>query len=165
MEKKITSHVIKGLIITGILIALDLVLQKLYAPVPEAMRYMPRLVIVFLGVVTACVVYLRQAGSTLGFGDVFAHGFRTTTVVAFLMAAFTFIAVKYIYPAPGAAEMEAAVKAIEQQGNALHEEARQQAIQAAKNRWIFYVSISIFATLIPGLLGALLGGALTKKNQ
>ncbi len=81
------------------------------------------------------------------------------------MAVYTFIAVKWIYPAPGAAEMEAAVRAIEQQGNTLHEEATQQAAIAAKNRWIVYVSVSLFVSLIPGLLGSLAGAAITKKNQ
>lgn len=165
MENKITSRVTKGVIIAGILIALDIVLQKIYVTVPDGARYMPRLVITFVGVLASSVIFIKQSGGRLSFGEVFSHGFKTTAVVAFLMAAYTFIAVRFIYPAPGPAEMEAAVKAIQQQGNALYEEARQQAIQAAKNRWIIYVSVSIFASLIPGLLGSLAGGAIAKKNQ
>ncbi|MEO6315071.1 MAG: DUF4199 domain-containing protein [Chitinophagaceae bacterium] len=164
MEKKITSRVTKGVIITAILIALDLILQQRYHPVPEAVRYMPRLLVVFLGVLVSCLVFIRQSPQQSGFGEVFAHGFKTTAVIAFLMAAYTFIAVQFIYPAPGPEEMAAAVKAIEQQGNALQGEATQQAAQAAKNRWIIYVSISIFASLIPGLFGALMGAAAGRKK-
>lgn len=164
METKITSHVVKGLIIVGILIALDLVLLQLYHPVPDGLRYLPRLIIVFAGVLAACIIYSKQVGGQAGFGEIFSHGFRTTAVIAFILAAYTFIAVKAIEPPPGPAEMEAAVKAIEQRGNTLHEEAVREAATAAKSRWVIYVSISIFATLIPGLLASLAVGVLAKKN-
>ncbi len=165
MENKITSHLLKGVIIVGTLIVLDIVLQKAYSTVPDGVRYMSRLVICFVGVLGGCILYMKQTGGAPSFGEVFSHGFKTTAVVAFFMALYTFIAVKFIYPPPGAAEMEAAVKAIEQQGSALHEEARQLAAKAAENRWIIYVSLSIFASLIPGLLGSLAGGVIAKKNQ
>jgi len=164
MEKKITSRIVKGVIIVGILIVLDLVLLQLYHPLPDGLRYLPRLVIVLLGVLVSCIIYSKQSGGSPGFGEVFTHGFKTTAVIAFLMALYTFIAVKAIEPPPGPAEMEAAVKAIEQRGNTLHEEAIREAEAAAKSRWVIYVSISIFATLIPGLLGSLAGAALAKKN-
>ena len=164
MEQKITSRITKGVIITAILIAIDVVLQLSYHPVPDSTRYLPRLLVTFAGVLMACIVYAKQSGTTL-FGDVFSHGFKTTAVIAFFMAVYTFIAVKWIYPAPSAAEMEAAVKAIEQQGNALHEEAKQMAAQAAKNRWIVYVSVSLFVSLLPGILASLAGAAITKKNR
>ncbi|MEP6750192.1 MAG: DUF4199 domain-containing protein [Bacteroidota bacterium] len=165
MEKKITSRITKGVIIVAVLIIVDIVLQSVYNPVPDGIRYMLRLIITFAGILAACILYSKQSGGGLSFGEVFSHGFRTTAVVAFLMALYTFIVFKFIYPMPTAAEMDAAVKAIEQQGNALHEEAKQQAANAAKNRWIIYVSLSMFVSLIPGLLGSLAGAAITKKNQ
>ncbi len=164
MENKITSHVLKGFIIACILIVLDLVLQKLYNPVPERLRYLSGMAITFAGVLASCIIYSKQLGVKTVFGDGFSHGLKTAAVIAFIMAVYTFIAVKFIYPPPGAAEMEAAIKAIEQQGNALYEEAKQQAFEAAKNRWIIYVSISIFASLIPGLLASVIGGLVTKKE-
>ena len=81
------------------------------------------------------------------------------------MAVYTFIIFKIIHPVPSSAEMQAAIQSIEHQGNVLHNEAVQQATKAAANRWIIYVSISIFVSLIPGLLGSLAGAAVTKKNQ
>jgi len=164
MEKKVTSRVVKGVIITGIMIGLDIVLQNMYYPVPEGTRYLPRLIIVLAGIFISCIMYSRQLGGSPGFGDVFSHGLRTTALVAFMMAVYTFIAIKYIYPPPGPEEMAAAVKAIEMQGNVLHEQAVRDAAEAAKNRWIFYVSISIFATVIPGLAGSLAGAAIMKRS-
>jgi hypothetical protein len=165
MEREITSRITKGVIIVCAMIVLDVILQKTQHPVPDGIRYLPRLVITFVGVLAGCILYSKQSAGHPGFGDVFAHGFRTTAVIAFLMALYTFVAVRWMYGAPTPAEMDAAVKAIEQQGNALHEEAKQQAARAAENRWIIYVSLSIFVSLIPGLLGSLAGAAVTKKNQ
>jgi hypothetical protein len=163
MENNIISGRNKGLIIAAVLITLDIILQYRFSAIPEGTRYMARLVITFVGVLAGCILFTRQSGGG-SFGEVFAHGFKITALVAFLMAVFTFIAVKYIYPPPSAADMEAAVTALQQQGNALATEARQQAEKAAANRWVIYVSLSIFAALIPGVLGALLGGAAAKKN-
>ncbi len=163
MEKKITSRITKGVIIFSLLVITDIILQYLYHPVPDGIRYLPRMIITFVGIMAACILYSVQSGGGLTFGDLFAHGLKTTAVIAFLMALYTFIAVKWIYPPPGPAEMDAAIKAIEQQGNALHEEAKQQAQKMAANRWIIYVSLSIFVSLIPGLLGSLAAAALTKR--
>lgn len=164
MERQATSRIARGFIIASILIILDFVLQKIYNPVPDGLRYMGRMAITFAGITAVCILYSKQSGNR-SFGEVFSYGFRTTAVIAFVMALYTFIIFKLVYPMPSAAEMDAAIKAIEQSGNALHEEAKQQAMTAAKNRWVIYVSIAIFASLIPGLLGALAGSAVTKKNQ
>ncbi|HTL10242.1 MAG TPA: DUF4199 domain-containing protein [Chitinophagaceae bacterium] len=164
MERKITSHVTKALIISGLLLVLDLFLQKQYQPLPDGTRYMVRLVLVFIGVLAGGILFSRQSGGNRSFSEVFSHGFKTTAAIAFLMALYTFIAVKYIDPPPSAADMETAIKSYEQQGNALHEEAKKLAQEAAASRWVFYVSVSIFATVIPGVLGALLAAVITKKR-
>jgi Protein of unknown function (DUF4199) len=165
MEPKIISHTRKGLIIVAVLIILDLFLKKSGIQVSDGLQYLPRLVLSFIGVVISCLVFAKQSAGKIKFAGVFAHGFKTTAVIAFLMALYTFIAVKFIYAPPTAAEIEAAGKAIEHQGNVMPEEAKQMAIQGAKSRWIIYVSLSIFSSLIPGVLGAATGAALAKKNQ
>ena len=165
MESAITTHTRKGLIIVAVLIVLDLLLKKSGMPVSDGLQYLPRLIFSFIGVVVSCLVFAKQSAGKLKFAEVFAHGFKTTAVIAFLMAVYTFLAVKFIYAAPTMAEIEAAGKAIEQQGNVMPGEAKQMAIQGAKSRWIIYVSLSIFASLIPGILGAVTGAALAKKNQ
>jgi hypothetical protein len=164
MQNTKNTRITRGVVIVIMLVIIDLSMQKIYNPAPDNIRYLSRMLIIFAGILAACILQSKEPGMGRRFGDIFSYGFRTTAVVAFLMALYTFIAIKWIYPPPSAAEMEAAVKAVEQQGNALHEEARQQVAQAAKNRWIIYVSISLFVSLIPGLLGSLAGAALTKKK-
>jgi hypothetical protein len=165
MEGKITSRITKGLIIASLMLASNFIFQKIYSPVPEGTRYLTWMTITFTGVFAGCILYSKQSGGNLSFGDVFSHGLKTVSLVAFLMAIYTFIVYKFIQPMPNAAEMEAAVKAIEQQGNSIGETASQQAESAAKNRWIIYVSLSIFVSLIPGMLGSLAAAALIKKNR
>jgi Protein of unknown function (DUF4199) len=164
METKITSHISKGLVIVAVLIILDLVLQKTGVSLPKGLQYLPT-VFLIAGVLFSCIIFARQSGGKLKFGDIFAHGFKTTAVITCLMAVYTFFAVKFIYPPPSAADIEAATKGIEQQGNMMPQEARERATDAAKKMWIMVVPGVIFVSLISGLTGSLAGAALAKKNQ
>lgn len=163
MAKPFSSRVVAGLLVSAVLIVLDLVLLH-YPGVPDSTRYLCRMAISFTAILVLCLRYAQLNYGTVRFGDVFSYGLRTTAILAFMLALYSFIYYRLIHPHPAAAEMDAAIKAIEQQGNALHEEARREAENAAANRWIIYVSLAIFSTLIPGLLGALGGAASTRKK-
>jgi Protein of unknown function (DUF4199) len=164
METKIISHITKGLITVAVLIILDLVLQKTGATLPNGLQYLPT-ILLMAAVLVSCIIFANQSGGKLKFGDVFAHGFKTTAVIACLMAVYTFFAVKFIYPAPSAADLEAATKGLEQQGNMMPQEAKEKAVEAAKKMWIMVVSGVIFVSLVSGLIGSLAGALLAKKNQ
>jgi len=84
--------------------------------------------------------------------------------VAFVMAVYTWIAVKYIYAPPTEADIQLAIKAIQAQGNVMADEARKQALDAAKNRWIIYVGRIIFVSIISGLVGSLIGALVANTN-
>jgi hypothetical protein len=139
METKTSSHLLKGVLISLLAIVADLLLSKLNPATTDGNRYLARMIVAFAGVFISSFIYVRQTGaSTLG--EIFAHGFRITALVAFLLAVYTYVAIKFIYPPPSAAEMDAAVKAIEQQGVALGQEARRVAEKSAANR----LSIHLF---------------------
>jgi hypothetical protein len=167
MTTKIISHIIKGLIISAALITVSLVLQHLKTP-SATWQWLPTLLLV-IGVAASCLVFFWQAEETPKFGAVFAHGFRTTAVITCLMALYTFITVRFIFPHSSPDEIDAAAKAIRQQGNLMTQEAKEQAIAAAKNSWIMAVSGVIFVTVISGLAGSLAGAgiarAFTRRNQ
>ncbi len=76
METNITSRVTKGVIIAGILILLDIILQKTYTLVPDGTRYLPRLLFTFAGVLISCIVYSRQSRTNVSFGELFSHGLK-----------------------------------------------------------------------------------------
>lgn len=157
------THLRAGLIIAAVAIVVDLMLQKFAQPLPDTTRMNWRMGIAFFGILAACLWRARQTGSGR-FNEVFAYGFKIITLLAFALALYTWIAVKFIYPPPTPAEMEAAIRMIEQQGSTLHEEARQAAEKAAANRWIVYVSATIFSVLLPGVLAAAIAGLVAKKN-
>lgn len=164
METKITSHIIKGITVVVVLIGLDLFLQKSGLQITTGLQYLPTLILV-AGVAISCIIFAKQSATALKFADVFAHGFKTTAVIACLMAVYTFFAVKYIYPPPSAADIEATSKAIQQQGNTMPAEADRMALEGVKRMWVLVVPKVIFVSLVSGLIGALAGAALAKKNQ
>jgi hypothetical protein len=165
MEKKITSHSVKGLIIAALLIILDLVFQRPGFQIEERSQYLLRAALVLVSIFISCIIFSKQSGGGLKFGDVFSHGFKTTAVIAFLLAIYIFIAVKYIYQPPTAEDIDTAAKLMAQQQNVMPQEAKRMAEEAAGKRWIIYVSLSFFLTLLPGLFGSLAGAAVAKKNQ
>lgn len=156
-------HLLAGLLIAAIAIAADILLPVIIHTVPDTTRLNLRMAIALMGVLTACIWQTKKSGMGR-FNQVFAYGFKVTTLLAFVLALYTWIAVKFIYPPPTAAEMDAAIKAIEAQGNSLHEEARLAAEKAAANRWIVYVSATIFSVLLPGVAASAIAGLFAKKN-
>jgi hypothetical protein len=164
MEKKPSSHITKAVIIAGIMIAWILLAGKLNIPLAGNLQFVPYVVLT-LGIVISCLLFARQMNGAVKFGEVFAHGFKTTAVIALLMAVFTFFAVKYIYPPPTQADIEASIKTVQEQNNIMPNEAREMVLEGEKKQWIIFVSSAIFTTLISGLVGALAGGAIAQKNQ
>lgn len=156
-------HLRAGLLIAAVAIAADVILPFAIQTVPDTTRLKLRMAIVLVGVFAACIWHTKKSGMGR-FNEVFAYGFKVTTLLAFVLALYTWIAVKFIYPPPTAAEMDAAIKAIEAQGNSLHEEARLAAEKAAANRWIVYVSATIFSVLLPGVAASAIAGLFAKKN-
>ena len=164
MEKKISSHILKALVIAGLMMAWILVSGKLHIPLNGSLQFVPYIILV-VGIIVSCFIFSQQMGGKLKFGDLFSHGFKTTALVALLMAVFTFITVQYINPPPSAAEIEDAIKSVQAQNNLMPNEAREMVLEGEKRQWIIFVSSAIFTSLISGLLGSLAGAAIAQKNQ
>ncbi|HSC40417.1 MAG TPA: hypothetical protein VLD19_21180 [Chitinophagaceae bacterium] len=152
------THVIKGIIIAVLLMVLDYIGQKATTELPTVVRYLP-LVFMVVGIAASCIIYGYQTNGTPGFGDLFAHGFKTTAVVAVFIAIYTFIIIKYVFP-PTAHDIDLATKALLAQGGILEQEARQKAIENAKNAWVIEVSLITMAKVVTGLVGSLIGAGL-----
>ncbi len=166
MERKITSHIIKGAVIAAAYMTIDFVIQKKGGEVPIVARYLPMFVLA-IGAITSCLVFSRQSGTVLRFGDVFAHGFKTTAVFAFLIAVYTFILIKYVFP-PTEKDIQAAMVSLQLQGNVMPAEARKMAEDASKNAWIISVSGALLVCVVAGALGSAtgagIGTAIAKKK-
>lgn len=164
MENKVTSHIIKGLIVAVILIVFDVILQKYGSAVSPNIAYLPTAFLT-IGIIISCIIFAKQLKGKTTFGEVFAHGFKTTAVITLLMAVYTFFVVKFIYPPVTQADIEAMVKELEKHGSTMPQEAKRLAEESAKKAWIMQVAGVIFASMITGAIGAVIGAGVAKKNQ
>ena len=97
MEQKVATPVQKGLIISLILIVFGLVIYFAGQMENKALSYIQY--IIFLGgIIWSCISFAKQMNGNVTFGNVFAHGFKTTAFIAALMAVYTFLSVKFIFP-------------------------------------------------------------------
>jgi hypothetical protein len=163
MEQKATSPVIKGVIITLLLIVFGLVIYFTGQMENPSLTYI-QYAILAGGVIWSCVSYAKQLNGNVTFGNVFAHGFKTTAVVTALLAVYTFIAVKFLFPDIVDKSMELAKKKIESQGN-MSDEQIQQSLDTVRR---FFVPLTIGSIIvifaIIGAVSSLLGAAVAKKN-
>jgi hypothetical protein len=164
MEKNtVTSHIIKGIVIAAVLMLLNFVVRRQGGvALPVILQLLPTLLLL-AGIIGSCLLFGAQTRGTMPRGDIFAHGFKTTAMVTFLVAVYTFIIVKFVFP-HSASEIEDAVKIMVQKDNRMEQEARRIAEDGFKRAWIFDVGGAIFATLITGLAGSFIGAALAKKK-
>ncbi|HEY4148534.1 MAG TPA: DUF4199 domain-containing protein [Chitinophagaceae bacterium] len=161
--KKTTSHILKGIIIAVLYMMIDFIVEKKGEQAPVFLRYLPAIIMAG-GVILSCFIFGRQTGGHSTFGDVFAHGFKTTAVFTFLVAVYAYIMIQYVFP-PTEKDIQAAMATIQQQGNVMPQEVRKMAVDASKHAWVITVSGGIFASLICGLVGSLIGAAIAKKKS
>jgi Protein of unknown function (DUF4199) len=162
MEKKPLSHIIKGLIIVAAIISFNLSIEKSGLPFKGLVAYLPSLLLI-AGVAVSCIVFGKQKKTTQ-FAELFAHGFKTASVIICLMAVYTYVSVKFISAPLDAATIENAKKELIEKGNIMPLEAEQKVKEALNNRWVFLVAQSIFASLVGGAVGAGLGALISSKR-
>ena len=85
------------IIISLILIVFGLVLYFTNQYMNKTLSYI-QYVILLGGIIWSCNTYGKQMNGNVTFGNVFAHGFKTTAFVAAVIAVYTLLAVKFIFP-------------------------------------------------------------------
>jgi hypothetical protein len=164
MDKKPWSHITKGLVVVAVIIAINLIIEKTGLALKGVIAYMPSLLLIG-GIALSGIVFSKQNQTTV-FAEIFAHGFKTAAVVICFLALYTYVATKFISTPPDMAMIEEAKKELMEKGNLMPQEADQKVKEALKNRWVFLVAQSIFASLVGGAIGAGLGALIaSKRNQ
>ena len=97
MEQKVTSPVLKGVIITLLLIVFGLVIYFTGQMENKSLSYLQYLILIG-GIIWSCISYSKQMSGNVTFGNVFAHGFKTTAVVSSIACGLYFFAVKFLFP-------------------------------------------------------------------
>ena len=162
-EKKITSHLIKGLIIGLILIVISIVAQFTGLKRDSAPIQILSTCILIGGLIWSCWYYGKQKDGFVTFGNVFGHGFKTTAVAAVIVIVFMIIFF-LAFPEYKDEAMEEGRRKMEEQGK-MSDEQIEQAISIGKRFFlpIAIGSILFFYALI-GAVSSLIGAAITKKK-
>jgi hypothetical protein len=162
MEKKITTHITKGLVISLALFILDLIAGFAHFKFATWYKWVPS-VILFIAFLWACLSYSAQQDHKVTFGNIFGHGFKTSVVVACLSVIFALLSIFVIFPETRDVALDQARKQMEEKGN-ISEDNINQALDITKRLFIpFAIAGVIFGTLIIGAIASLIGAAVAKK--
>jgi len=163
MEPKVTTPVMKGLIISLVLIVFGLILQFTDLYMNKGLSSIQYLIIL-AGIIWACISFSNQMNNNVTFGNIFAHGFKTTAFITALMAVYSVVAMQYLFPEIMDKSLEAARLEMEKQGK-LTEDQVDQALGFTKK---FFVPLTIATVvvifLVVGAISSLIGAAVAKKN-
>ena len=163
MENKLTTHVVKGSLITLVLIAFGLILYFTNQMQNQALASI-QYAILLIGIIWSCVVYSNQMKANVTYGNLFAHGFKTTAVVIVLTIIYTIISIKFLFPDIVDQSMEISRHKMEASGKLSDSQIDGQ-LQMVKDHFLlFAIAAIIIVFAIVGAISSLIGAAVAKKN-
>jgi len=163
METKITTSVTKGLIISLILIVIALGLYFSGQYQNKTLGLLQYAVFIG-GIIWACISYSNQMNHNVTFGNVFAHGFKTTALIIAIMAVYSFVAVKFLFPEMQDKIMEQSRIQMEEGGKLTSEQIDSYVDGMSKYFVPFMIGGLILMFGILGCISSLIGAAAAKKN-
>lgn len=162
MENKVTTPVVKGLLLSLILIVFGLVLHFTGQSMNKSLGSIQYVIIVG-GIVWGCIVFANQMESNVSFGNIFAHGFKITAVVAVITVVYTILSFKIFFPEMMDLALEETTKQLEK--NNMSQDQIDQTIEMTKKFFVpFAIAGVLVGTVFIGAISALIGAAVAKKN-
>lgn len=162
-EQKVMSHIIKGVLISLVMIVIGL--AGYFAKLNEQSWFgwaCNGVLLIFI--IWACSYYATQKNGMVTFGNVFAHGFKTSAIIAIILVLYTILSLTVIFPESKDKAIEIARQKMEEKGN-LTQDQMDNAIDITKR---FFVPIAagavLLGTIIFGAIGSLIGAAVAKKK-
>jgi len=162
MEQKITSHIIKGLIIASILMVVNIVGQLTSYIFEDWYRWIGTVLYV-LSIITSTIIFSSQNHKNVNFGILFTHSFKTAAAITCILFLYTLASVYILFPGQIDHFVQLGVDEARKQGKTAAEMQEGMAI-ARKVLVISFLAGGLMINLITGALGALLGAAIAKKN-
>lgn len=163
MEKKITTPVVKGIILTLIMIIYGLAIYFTGQVANKSLSYL-QYVILLVGVVWSCISFAKEMNANVTFGNVFAHGFKTAMVAAVLIAIYTVLALKVLFPDMLDTIITQARQQMQEKGT-LSDEQMQSALDMTKKFIVpFAIGGILIGFAIVGAISSLIGAAIAKKE-
>ena len=163
MENQITTHIVKGLILSVISIVFSIVIYVFNLYEMSALSFVNYAIFIG-GLVYGAVLYSNQNGHNVTFGNLFAHGFKTTAVVIVITSVYTVLAFKVLFPDMLDKVLEISRKKMLENPK-MTDEMIEQAMTMTKKFFIpFALGGAIIGTGFIGAIGSLIGAAVAKKN-
>ena len=163
MEEKVTSHIIKGVILSIISIAFSVVVYVFNLYEMQSLSYL-NYAIFLGGLIYGAILYSNENKNQVTFGNVFAHGFKTTAVIIVITVFYTVIAFKFLFPDMMELMLTISRKQMLKDPK-LTDEVIEQAMSMSRKYFLpFVIGFSIIGTGFLGLIGSLIGAAVAKKN-
>ena len=161
MEKKVTSTLVKGVMISLVLIVISVVGQVMNMDTQSWYRWFSTLVLCG-GVIASCIMYSNQNAHNVTFGNIFADGFKTTAVITCLTILFT-VLLFLVMPELKQRFFDIAAREAEKSGAPDDMIEKQQEL-FKKMFWVFIIGGIMVTYLIVGVISSLIGAAAAKKN-
>jgi hypothetical protein len=162
-EKKVMTHVTKGLLVALILIVIGIAgyFTKL---ADQSWFSWASNGILFIAVIWGCISYANQMKGQVTFGNIFSHGFKMSVVVALILIVYVLLAMTIIFPEMKDKALEMARQRMEDRGN-LSDSQIEQGMEFTKKFFIpLAIGATLLGTLIFGAIAALIGAAVAKKK-
>jgi hypothetical protein len=162
-ENKIMSHIIKGALISLIVIVLGIAGYFSGIAMQGWFNWAVN-GILFIAIIIACIHYANQKNGFVTFGNVFSHGFKTTAVAAVILVVYTLLSLGLLFPEIKDKAIEMTQQSMEERGN-MSDEQIEQALGFTRK---YFMAFAIFGTLIGtvvfGCIASLIGAAFAKKK-
>ena len=162
MEKKVTSPALKGVIISLVLIVLSLIIQFLHLTQNKGFSFL-QFIILMGGLIWSAISYSKQMDTNVSFGGVFTHAFKTAAAVTAIMVVYTIISIKLISPEIVDTALNQARTGMEAKN--MSDDQIDTALAFTRK---FFLPLTIggiiLSFLIMGVIGAVIGAAVSKKN-
>src|SRR5688572_3425319 len=161
-EQKPISAVMKGVIISLLLIVLSLIAYFTGQDTASWNRWLTNLIL-FAGIIWACISYGKQLNNNVTFGNVFAHGFKVSAIVTLISIFFTILFFLF-FPEVKEKALEMARAEMEKGGKASDEQIDQAIDITRRFFYVMAIGFIMFAYMIVGTIASLIGAAITKKD-
>ena len=163
MENKVTSHIVKGAILSafGILISIIVTVFNLYEV--SWINYV-NYAITIGGLIYSCIMYANENNNNVTFGNIFAHGFKTTSVIIVITVIYVALSLKILFPEMPDKILEIARKKMAENPKMTDEMIEQGLGMTKKFLLPFAIGGAIIGTAFMGVIASLIGAGVAKKN-
>lgn len=162
MEKAVTTHITKGIVLALVLIVLSLVGHLLNIDLESWFGWIS-IAIFIIAIVVSVNIYGKQMNNNVTFGNLFSHGFKVTAVAICITFIYTLLSVYIIFPDSIDRIMQKGVEKAIQEGKMTSDQAQQNSAMMKKIITITILAGALFINALIGAIGSLLGAAITKK--